>query len=174
MPPFIPNGNTVRLELAHPLQVVGSTVFHFKNAPLLLVEVQEGQTDGPIMTVPPAETQLVAIREFEGAMKTGNKELITKAISFFQSIFETRQEGKAYRIAERSLPSYEDLINWARYDISLKANLVPEDMECALDDFLDGYIKHTPQLPMVSTYIDANTSSFAYRSSINWSNLPSR
>jgi len=152
MPPFIPNGNTLRLELAHPPQLIGSTVFHFKNAPLLVVEVQEGQSDGPVMTVPPAAAQLVGICSLQGAKKTSDKEIFTKALSYFQSIFETRQEGKAYRIVERSLPSYEDLINWARYDISLKAILVPEDMECALDDFLDGYIKHTPQLPMVSTY----------------------
>jgi hypothetical protein len=111
MPTFIPNGNTLRLELAHPLQLIGSTVFHFKNAPLLVVEVQEGQSDGPIMTVPPAAAQLVGICLLQGAKKTGDKEIFTKALTFFQSIFETRQEGKAYRIVERSLPSYEDLIN---------------------------------------------------------------
>jgi hypothetical protein len=132
MPPFIPSGSTIKLELAHPPQIIGNKVIHIKNAPRLLVEVEQGRTEGPIHRVRRVKTQFVEVT--------------------LEEFFTLPQGEETYRILEGTLPSHKQLIDWARFDIAVKAQLVPEDMECALDNFLDGYIQRGPHLPMVRAH----------------------
>jgi hypothetical protein len=145
MPPFIPSGSTIKLELAHPPQIIGNKVIHIKNAPRLLVEVEQGRTEGPIYRVRRVEAQFVAICMHALALKNGNKVTL-------EEFFTLPQGEETYRILEGTLPSHKQLIDWARFDIAVKAQLVPEDMECALDNFLDGYIQRGPHLPMVRAH----------------------
>jgi hypothetical protein len=154
MPPFIPSGSTIELELelAHPLQIIGNKVIHIKNAPRLLVEVEQGRTEGHICCVPPVEAQCVTILMYALALKNGNKEILAKANCTLEELFILPQKEKTYRILEGTLPSHKQLIDWARFDIAIKAQLVPEDMECALDNFLDGYIQRGPHIPMVRAH----------------------
>jgi hypothetical protein len=154
MPPFIPSGSTIELELelAHPLQIIGNKVIHIKNAPRLLVEVEQGRTEGRICCVQPVEAQCVTILMYALALKNGNKEILAKANCTLEELFILPQKEKTYRILEGTLPSHKQLIDWARFDIAIKAQLVPEDMECALDNFLDGYIQRGPHLPMVRAH----------------------
>lgn len=154
MPPFIPSGSTIELELelAHPLQIIGNKVIHIKNAPRLLVEVKQGRTEGRICYVQPVEAQCVTILMYALALKNGNKEILAKANCTLEELFILPQKEKTYRILEGTLPSHKQLIDWARFDIAIKAQLVPEDMECALDNFLDGYIQRGPHIPMVRAH----------------------
>jgi hypothetical protein len=139
MPPFIPSGSTLKLELAHPLQIIGNKVIHIKNTPKLLVEVEQGRTEGRIC-------RLLPVGMHKLALKNG------KANYDLKEYFILPQEEKTCRILEGTLPSHKQLIDWARFDIAVKAQLVPEDMECALDNFLDGYIQRGPHLPMVRAH----------------------
>jgi hypothetical protein len=152
MPPFIPGGSTIELELAHPLQIIGNKVIHIENAPRLLVEVEQGRTEGRICCVPPREAQCARIIMYALALKNGNKEILANANCALEELFTLPQKEKTYRILEGTLPSHKQLIDWARFDIAVKAQLVPEDMECALDNFLDGYIQRGPHLPMVRAH----------------------
>ena len=149
MPPFIPSGSTIELELAHLLRIIGNKVIHIKNAPILRVEVEQGRIEGRICCVPPVKSQDVRILMYVLALNT---EILTKANSALEELFILPQKEKTYRILEGALPSHKQLIDWARFDIAVKAQLVPEDMECALDNFLDGYIQRGPHLPMVRAH----------------------
>ncbi|ORY56073.1 uncharacterized protein BCR38DRAFT_119500 [Pseudomassariella vexata] len=42
------------------------------------------------------------------------------------------------------------LIQWIRYGTNMKAELVPENMECTLENFREGYTSHQPGLPLLS------------------------
>ena len=165
MPPFIPSSSTIEFELAHLLQIIGNKVIHIKNAPRLLVEVEQGRlsqiigrlveqsrTEGRICCVPPVKSQYVIILVYALALKNGNTEILAKANGALEELFILPQKEKTYRILEGTLPSHKQLIDWARFDIVIKAQLVPEDMECALDNFLDGYIQRGPHLPMVRAH----------------------
>jgi hypothetical protein len=101
--------------------------------------------------VPPVKPQYVIILMYALALKNGNTEIL-KTNSALEGLFILPQKEKTYRILEGELPSHKQLIDWARFDIAVKAQLVPEDMECALDNFLDGYIQRGPHLPMVRAH----------------------
>lgn len=157
MPQFVPNGKIKKIQMSHPLHLIGNTVLHFPHAPKLTVEVQEGRTEGSILTVPPRVVQeigtLILLLALEAAKKEEKEvaaDILAKATGNFISMFETRQSGNSYRIVDSSLPSYASLVDWARYDISLKASLAPHDMESALDNFLDGYSQRGPVKDLVS------------------------
>lgn len=154
MRPFIANGQTIKLELLFPLQISGNKIIDMEDPWKLTIEAQKGHTDDEMFYCPPENLDLLEKKYLilNYATKIGDEELGRKTLSELGDLGEWRQKGTSYRFVEGALPSHEELISWIRRNISLKANIVPEDMECALDNFLDAYSSNNSELPMVSIY----------------------
>lgn len=149
LPKFEPVGNVYSITLAPPIQVINNKVVYPKTPSLLSIEVEEGERQGPLFIVPLVQLQNQAKEAVAEFKKTNGLEDEPIKSECQDIIFIHGPVSKTFRIREETMPSPEELIKFARSDIHINAQVAPEDLECTLDHFLDGYIRRTPHLPMV-------------------------
>ena len=144
-PALAPHGRIDEYELFHPVQVMRNMVGFFKD-PKIANEHEEGETDGrrPLFE----RISAIVVKLFKEEFSDTELSVDAKVNIISDELF-SRQQMVLTRIREGILPSHKHLIDWACFDIAAKAQLWPEDMECALDGFLRTYTQRRPDLPKV-------------------------
>ena len=140
------------LILSHPLQRMENGFLYFPNAPTLQIKCQKYEG--------PSRLRLVCCQnildKFETLrnQNTGSSGVVLSQLNdlllLAQAVLTGRGTSDAYYIVENSFPTKEQLIAWGNFDFETNNQIIPEDVESALNAFLWTYKNKGPDIPFVS------------------------
>ena len=76
--------------------------------------------------------------------------MLTLAFSCeFRGVTFERFQSRRYAIVSESLPTIQDLVNWARVDLDVSDSSLQQRLMVSLTEFIQQYCEIRPKLPMV-------------------------
>ncbi|KAI1090234.1 hypothetical protein F5B19DRAFT_333125 [Rostrohypoxylon terebratum] len=155
LPEFQPNLPTQTMMLAHPLQLFEGKVLRYSDAPHLKVEYQRREGLVSLGWVPSSPLQKQLDSDAETLYRRSNRQddrlrRLIKEILYLCYSADSSRKSQGYILVPQSLPTKEELVRWSQFDLEIRHEAVPLDVEAAYDAFLWRYATHGRILKHVS------------------------